>query len=182
MSRSRQLSALLVVFCLFLAACGGDSDDPETQPTTTQPSTTTTQSQEEDDEQALRQLAEDWYLAIREIYDEEADLDLAAEYLIDPYLSGFQVQVNEYRAGDETIESSPDSTHDVVDVTVEGDSATVIECVVDADVLKAADGSVISDDVVAKLFSTSAIRTGDEWRLQERTTVDEAEGTVCPQQ
>ena len=177
-ARSRQLSAYVMSFCLTLVACGGGDDDAaDPQPTTTSPSTT--QSQEQADEQALRQLAEDWYEAIRLIYDEGADPEIAADYLVDPYLGGFIDQVEEYRAGTDVIESSPESAHEVRSIQVDGESAVVVECVVDADVRRAADGTVVDDSVVAKVFSTTATRSEAGWRLQERKTLTEQEGTEC---
>lgn len=177
MSRSRQLSVYLVASCLAFAACGGDDpDDAGPQPTTTAPSTTQPQ---DPDEQALRSLAEAWYETIRQIYDEGAETSTASDYLTEPYLGAFVRQVEEYRSGDETIESSPRSSHEVRSVEVNGDAAVVVECVIDADIVRAADGAVVNDSVVAKLYSTSAERTEEGWRLRDRETLVEQEGDEC---
>jgi hypothetical protein len=168
-----------VSFCLVLAACGGgDADDADPQPTTTSPSTT--QSPDEADEQALRQLAEDWYGFIGNAYANEADLDALSEYLVDPYLTQFRDQISDHQAAGNTTDRSSQSSHDVESLSIDGERAEVIECVVDADVLLGPQGEILNDEVNAQRVTTTAIRTADGWRFTERDLTGEWEGeTQC---
>lgn len=175
--RSRQLSIYLAVFCLALVACGDGEDDADPQPTTTSPSTT--QSPEEADEQALRQLAEDWDGAITEIYLEEASEASADQYLAEPYLTEFQAQLEDFRATGNQIEVTDRSGHQIESVDVEADAAAVIECVIDGDILRDQEGTVLNDAVEVKRYSTSAQRTAEGWRFTDRTTLPTEEGEVC---
>lgn len=179
-ARSRQLSVYLVVFCLALAACGGDGDDDaDPQPTTTSPSTT--QSPEAQDEQSLRQLAEDWYEVSRQAYLEDGfDLTEIEGYLADPYLEGFVAQVEAYRADGKQSQRGEASRHVVEGLQVDGDAATVTECIVDGEVLLDADGEVLNDSVMTTRVRTEAVRTDGGWRFKDREVVDdEQEGDAC---
>lgn len=185
MSRSRQLPALLVAFCAALVlagACGGDDEpDADRQPTTTAPSTTA--SPEAADEAALRQLAEDWYEAVEAIYVGDREPEAAADYISDPYLSGFTEQVDQFKRSGRQAQITGESSHEIRSIIVEGDEATLIECVIDADVLLDADGSVLNDVVQANLYSTDAQRVDGGWRLTERETLAEEDGeTSCPEE
>ncbi len=174
MSRSRQLSAYLTVFCLAFAACGGDDEDARPQPTTTSPSTT--QSQQQEDEQALRHLAEDWYETYSEIFQSQGDGAVAVEFLMDPYLAQFQAQLEDLReSGNETVRNNQ-SRQIVEQITVDGDRAVVTECVVNANVLKSSDGQVINDEVTVRRLETRAVRTEEGWRFTERSVLQELEG------
>jgi hypothetical protein len=185
MPRSRQLSALLVVLGLALAACGGDDDkDADPQPTTTSPSTeatTTTESPEAADEQALRHLAEDWYEASDAIYQGEAEPESAADYLIDPYLAAFVARARDVLAAGQISEPNEESRLEVKAIEIEGNDARVVECVIDADVLSGPDGAVVNDDLVASLFETEAVREAGGWKFADRRTLAEVPGsTECP--
>jgi hypothetical protein len=176
-AHSRQLSVYLVVFCLTLSACGGggEDDDADPQPTTTSPSTT--QSQEEEDEQALRQLAEDWYEHSDRIYQHRAEPESASDYLLDPYLADYVARATDVVDAGQISEPGAESTAEVLDVSIEGDTATVVECAVDADVLRASDGAVVNDEVVTLKLETDAIRTPEGWRFTERRTLEEMPGS-----
>lgn len=170
----------LVSSCLALAvvACGGgDDDDARPQPTTTAPETT--QSQEEQDEAALRQLAEDWYGFVEDVYLGREDVSVADAYIAEPYLSGFVEQVEQFAQDGHQIELSDRSSHEVRSVEVDGDQAVVVECVIDADVLLDANGSVLNDEIQANLYSTAAVKGPDGWRLSERETVVEEDGAAA---
>lgn len=182
MSRSRQLSVFLVSSCLALAlaACGGgDDDDTRPQPTTTAPETT--QSQEEEAEAALRQLAEDWYAASDAIYQHRAEPESASEYLVDPYLSAYVEQATEVVDAGRISRPSDTSRLEIIEVAIDGDSATVTECAIDADVLLGPDGEVIDDNVYAQLLESDAVRGSDGWHFSDRRVLLEEEGTEeCP--
>lgn len=180
--RSRQLSALLIVFAVALTGCTDDGEkDADPQPTTTQPSTTTTESPEAADEEALRQLAEDWFAAVRAVYIDGADPDALAEFAVDPYLAGvleqvatFQASGNEARAGDQT-------RHEVVTLEISESDAVLVECVIDADEILSAEGEVLNDQVQANLYETNAALDDGSWRLTERRTLNEVDGSdQCP--
>lgn len=172
-ARSRQLSIYLMSFCLTLTACGGDSDDAEPQPTTTSPATT--QSQQQADEQALRQLAEDWYETYSQAFESQGDGSTASEFLVDPYLTQFLTQLDDLRAsGNETVRNGR-SRQTIEEVTVEGDTAVVTECVVNANVLVDSGGQVINDEVAVRRLETQAVRIEEGWRFSQRSVLDELE-------
>lgn len=170
-----------MVICLALAACGDDggTDPDRPQPTTTNP--TTTQSPTETDEQSLRQLAQDWYEASQQAYlDDGYDLQQVSQFLTDPYLSEFVGRVEAYRAEGNQSRSGEASRQVIEQVTVDGDEATVAECIVDGEVLLNSEGGVLNDSVVTSRVRTSARRTADGWRFVERELLgDDQEGDAC---
>lgn len=181
MPRSRQLSALLVLFCTALAlaaaSCSDDDDPTRPQPTTTAPDTTQPQPETETDEQALQALAEDWFEIAPSLLQPEGDLALAAEYLVDPYLGEVEAQAEEYRSQGVEVQVSDRSGQEIESLQIEGDTAVIVECVVDGDLLVDSDsGEVLNDSVAAIRTSTKAVATDQGWRLSERTTTDEFEG------
>lgn len=180
MSRSRQLSALLVVIGLVLAACGGDdADEADPQPTTTAP--TTIESPEAADEAALRQLAEDWFDVSRQAYiDPDFDLARLDDFLTDDYLQGLTAQIEDYREAGHSSEPGEASRHMVEELTVEADSGLVTECIVDGEVLLDSDGAVINDAVVTRTVETTAVRTAVGWRFSNRESIaEDQEGDQC---
>ena len=184
-ARSRQLSVYLAIFCLALAACGGggggDDEDADPQPTTTSPSTT--QSPEDADEQALRHLAEDWFEAVRTAYTEDTDLAELEQFAADPYLTGVQEQITSFRETGNEAQPGDQTVHEVVSVELDGGGATLVECVIDADLVLTAEGAVINDEVQANLYETDASLVDGSWRLTGRRTLVETDGSnQCPAQ
>jgi hypothetical protein len=180
MPRSRQLSALLIVFALALASCTDDGEnDADPQPTTTQPSTTTTESPEAEDEQALRQLAEDWYEAYNVIFESRSSAEDAQTFLVDPYLRQFQTQFEDFVSSGNQTEISDRSSQRVEEVSIEGDRALVTECVVNANVLVDPNGEVLNDEVGARRLESTAVRGSDGWRFSERRSLGDVEEAEC---
>ncbi len=180
---STHLTPALALTAALLAAVGGaacsDDGDDAVDPTTTQPTTTLTQAQQ--DEQALRQLTEDWYAQINEIFEERADPQTADEYITDDYYDAVISEVEAFRETGRTTERSAASRHVVESITVSGDAATLEECFVDADVLYDGDGQVLNDDIVTTRFTTVASMTEDGWRFERRVPRGEdEEGDQCP--
>jgi hypothetical protein len=181
MPRSRQLSALLVLFCTALAlaaaSCSDDDDPTRPQPTTTAPDTTQPQPETETDEQALEALAEDWYEASREAYrNAEFDLATVERYLVDPYLSAFVAAVEDYRAQGQTSRPGEASRHVIGEVAVDDESGFVEECIVDAEVLLDEVGAVVNDEIVTSRTRTSAVMTSSGWRFSDREVLGDEEG------
>lgn len=184
-SRTARRRAGPVLLCAVLAvglspACSDDEPSSADPPTTTAPTTTTapptTLSPTEQDEQALHQLAEEWYESTDEIYANEAEPQSAEQFIVGDYLSGFINQVRDFREAGYSVRPSPTTEHVVESVTVVGDTGSVHECVVDADIVIGPDGRVLNDLVVTKRYATSAIRTEEGWRFTERSTRSEQEG------
>lgn len=182
MSRSRRTSVILLA-CGVLLSCGsGDDSDARPQPTTTavaRTTTTTTTTPGSSDEDALRQLAEDWYVTLSAIFESGLSAEEATAYLTDPYLTQFRQQVATFReAGNET-EISERSRQTIESVDINGDAAVVTECLVNANVLRGPDGRVLNDEVGASRVETVATRTSAGWRFSERRAVAEVEETEC---
>lgn len=173
---------MVVCACLLAAAsCGGDDDGGDDgadrePPTTTAPVTSTTLTQEEQDEEALRQLAEDWFDVSRAIFGGDATVEEAGQYLIDPYLTAFQMNLSTALADGRTVRLGDDSANTVEAVEVMGDSAVVHQCVVDADVLVNRDGTVDDDRLVAFFYESEAVRADGEWKFADRRTIRSVEG------
>jgi hypothetical protein len=181
---SRQLSVLLIIFgVILLPSCADDApEEPRSQPTTTAPSTTTTTtSPAQADEAALRQLAEDWYRELGARFEAGASTDGADRYLMDPYLTQFEQQVQDFLDSGNQTEISERSDQTIESVEVEGDSGVVVECVVNANILRGPDGDVINDEVAARRIETVARRGSDGWRLSERRILEELEEAECDQ-
>jgi len=171
-------------FCLALASCGGDDDkEADPQPTTTSPSTestTTTEPPAQTDEQALRQLAEDWYLVVRKVTYGELDLEAAGEFAAGTYLEALENDVREFQASGNRGERDDRTRSLVEDVKIDENSAVVTECLVDYDRLLDPSGGVLSDEVIATRFETAAERTADGWRFVDRDQLgDGTEGETC---
>lgn len=168
-----------------VAGCGDDDPAASEPPTTTAPATasSTTLSPEEEDERALRQLAEDWFEAVRRIFVDGEDPAIAEQYLTGDYLEGFRQHVEEDAAAGHVTERDPEGrTRTVVEnVSVNGDRAVIEECAVNADVLLDASGIVIDDTVGMRRYSTVAVQVTGEWRLSQRTstTIEESDAP-CP--
>ncbi|HYI62710.1 MAG TPA: hypothetical protein VEW93_12995 [Acidimicrobiales bacterium] len=176
---------LTFALVLLLGGCSDDDPSPQTTdpaPTTTKPSTTLSQQQE--DEQALRQLAEEWFEAVRRIFVDGEDPAIAERYVTGDYLTEFRRHVQDDAANGHVTERDPQgrSRTTVEDVSVTGDRAEIVECVVDADVLKDGDtGEVINDEIAARRFITRAVQTDSGWRLSQRTTESRTEDSeICP--
>lgn len=169
------------LLCLSLAttaSCGDDgADEDRAQPTTTAPSTT--ESQQEQDERELRQLAEDWFEALRDAYVDGADVTSTADkFLIDPYRSEVLQQIQEFRASGDEARRNADglTTTEVQSIDVSGDDAVVTECTIDADIRVDGDTGEIDDDIVATLVRTEAVRHDGDWRLAKQTSLTQVEG------
>ena len=179
MPRSRHLSVYLAALCLACAACASDDDQPTSSPTTTAPQTT--QSQQAADEQALRDLAEDWYAASDAIYQHREDPARASDFLVDPYLAAYLERATEVIDAGQVSERNEASSVLITEVRVAGDYGTVVECVIDADILRGPDGEVINDEVVASLIESKAVRAEGGWKFAERRTLSEKlGGDECP--
>jgi len=179
LSRSRLWALLLVSWVVVATSCGGDDTEARPRPTTTAPATT--QSQDADDEQALRQLAEDWYEASDAIYQHRAEPESASSYLVDPYLSAYVARATEVLESGQISRSSDRSRLEVLAVSLDGDEASVTQCVIDADVLVDADGEVVDGGVYANLLESEAVRTSAGWRFRDRKVLAEEEGSErCP--
>ena len=169
------------LLCLSLAttaSCGDDgADEDRAQPTTTAPSTT--ESQQEQDERELRQLAEDWFEAIRDVYVDGADVTSTADkFLISPYRNEFLQQIQEFRASGDEVRRNADglTTTEVQSIDVSGDDAVVTECIIDADIRVDGDTGEIDDDIEATLVRTEAVRHDGDWRLAQTTSLTSIEG------
>ncbi|QYG91971.1 hypothetical protein HC251_05655 [Iamia sp. SCSIO 61187] len=166
-----------------LVGCGGGDggDDGGADPTTTAP--TTTQSQEAEDEEALRQLAEDWFVSVRSVYIDRANPDDLAAYAAGPYLEGVLDQIAEFEATGNEAQPGDQTRHEVLSVEVDDASASLVECVIDSDRVLSPDGDVINDEVQANLYETEARRLDGGWRLTGRSTLEEVDGSdQCPAQ
>lgn len=176
-----RLLLVLVLVAATLVACR-DEGRQAPPPTTTEPRTTTTLSQEQQDEQALRQLADDWFEAVRRILTREAQVDLAEGFLTDRYLSTFRDQMADLEASGQSVEADPAgrSTNTTKSVVIDGDDAELIECIIDGDLLMDANGNVLNGEVTARTVRTTAVRTADGWRFSDRTGITEHVGSsVC---
>jgi hypothetical protein len=178
--RPRIISATLIASCLALAACGGSDDETRPRPTTTAPSTsTTTTTPASADEAALRQLAEDWYETYNFIFESRGSGEEAAGYLVDPYLTQFEEQVAEYLNSGNQTDISERSSQSIETVKLDGDSAVITECIVNANVLRGPGGEVLNDDVGARRIETVAVREPNGWRLSERRALEDVEEAEC---
>lgn len=184
-SRFRLGLALLgAMLAVSVAGCSDDDpppDPPTTTSTTTAPSTTL--SPEEEDEQALRQLAEDWYVTTQQIFNEGMDPSIAESLLTSEYLSRVKAEVARRDRNDLVSHADPQnrSMHTVESVEVEGDTAVLGECIIDGDLLlKRSTGEIVNEAVAAFRYETRATRMNGRWVLSGRETLEEREGqTEC---
>lgn len=161
------------------AACGGgddEADEPVGQPTTTEVSTTLTQAQQ--DEAEIRQLAQDWFEAVRSVARGEAEVAIFADLAIDPLLADISERIEDRAEGEVSREDSRSRT-EVLSIEVDGDVATVVACVVNADVVLDVDGEVLNDEVVARRNQSIVRRTADGWRMADLETLSTTEGETC---
>lgn len=172
-----RVGVLLALFlaCVVGSGCGGDDGPAASEPpSTTTPSTepSTTLSPEAADERALRQLAEEWFEAVRRIFVDGEDPTLAEQYITGEYLEEFRQHVAEDAAAGHRTERDPQgrTRTTIEEISVSGDQGVITECVVNADVLIDASGQVLDDSVGVRRYTTTAQRTGDEWRLAQRTS------------
>lgn len=182
----------VVLLCVALVVgpmmgCGDDDDTPAS-PTTTAPSSSSTTpsstapvttASPDDDETALRHLAEEWFEVARRLYAGDNDTDQIALYLVARYLDGFITQLENFRASDRRAELSRLSDHAIESISIVGDSASLVECVLDADLLLDEDGNVLNDDATKKQYETIAMKTRSGWRLSDRIKLAETDGESC---
>ncbi len=172
-----------IVACLVVVAACGVDDPPGAGRTADPPATTaltTALSQADADEAQLRQLAADWYESLLAIYVDEADPRSAEAYLTGEYLERFLDQVEDRRRQG-LMSRRDDRSREVVEtLVVASDTATLRTCNVDANVLLAADGTVLNDDVGTFRFETRATVTAAGWRFSQRIQLGEMEeGDRC---
>lgn len=184
-STRRRAVVPIVAAAVALCGCGGNEEPAASEPpTTTTPSTTpsSTLSSEAQDERALRQLAEDWFEAVRQILIGSRPLEDATDFLSRSYLRMFSEQVNQLEEAGQVVRLDPEarSRQETTEVILNGDSAEIIECVVDGDHLLSSDGELLNDEVTARLVRTQAERVDDGWRFNERIGLTEERGsTTC---
>jgi hypothetical protein len=114
--------------------------------TTTEPSTTESTPTTLDDEAAIRGLHE-YFLTEVVARDErdvtfEQQVELLETVAVDPLLTrAIEARSGHYERGEYAV--TPPGDSNVVDIQIEGDRATVIDCFLDSGVLYAADGVVL---------------------------------------
>lgn len=177
---------LLAGAVLATAACG--VDDPGAEPPPTSPTThfvptttapSTTLSQQQQDEADLRQLAADWYETRNSILKDGAEVEAAEAYLTGSYLATFGEDVEERRASGNSSEAGAASREVVTAIEIDGDTATVETCLVDADLLRNASGEVINDETGTFRYRTKATLTSDGWRFERRERTGSEGGDTC---
>lgn len=190
--RSRSAAvALIAAVALATTACSSDSDAtpaatlPSTAPTTatTAPTTTSTTEALSPEEEVGRA-----YLKANAIFFEVAenpnpDDPRLAETRVDPNLQAVKDSLQQLKAGGQFAQYGTDGRPVPVvrSVTIEGDSATISSCLVDdGQVVRSEDTTVVDDDVVTKLLTTSMLRSPDGWRVQsQRSDQTWTDGSGC---
>lgn len=182
----RSAVAVVVVVGLVVAGCGGGSDDEPAstnKPTTTRPTTSpTTQDQQAADEKELRKLAEDWYeVRVGLLAAPELDLQVLSTYLIGKYESTFRRTLTKRHADGFVSKEDPAerARHATESVRIEGDVASIVECIVDANQTVRVDtGAVVNDSVETVRLDVTAERTPRGWRLSDAVQVERWEGVT----
>jgi len=172
---SRAAAVAVTVLLLTAGACGGDDDSAPTttaDPTTTAPSTEPTTTEPLTDEEAITQLEEDWWQALREMSAGERDVEDASQYLGGDYLELFL----EERSGDPgNLILSDSSSIQVGHVVIDDLQGTVDLCIVDADFVPAGD-----ETVWTRRFRDTVDAASGDWRIVRRERIGEAvEGMSC---
>lgn len=177
-SSSRRAAAVAVVAaCLALAVAGradaGTPAGPARRPTEVEAAPV-------DAEAAVAALAEGWWATYRRIRVGRALLAEGDRFLVDPYRADVEAEHRSFAAGAGTLRLSALSAITVTDVAVEGTTAVVTSCVVDADLVLTHDTELVTSAVTATRHRAEAHLTDEGWRLAEHGTLASAPGTACP--
>lgn len=156
-------------------------------PTTEQPTTTTTEPVDE-----VQEVIDSFELAWRAFDDakldptDDAKFEVARARFTGAALQALDERIGSFRREGLRGQTNPDvpARADVYrdTVVVDGDTATLLVCDVNSNLLvetgAAPDGSdaVVNDDIVARLVETSMIRSGEGWLLARGVTVAEYVG------
>lgn len=174
-ARRRVLAVCGTAAVVAILGCGDDKPDAPA-PTITSPSTTapSTLDPESEDEAALRQLAEDWFEAVRRIFIDGEDPALAEQYIAGDYLDQFRQHVLDNEAAGYITERDPEgrSRTEIETISVEAGQGDITECLVDADILiDGKTGIIVNDGITARRLMTEATLTTSGWRLSKRLTI-----------
>lgn len=178
-SAIKKVLALAVALSVVASACSGDESADLPVPTTTAPATTEAPPT---DEEQLAALAEGWHETSDQIYDGEADIARAADFITGDYLAGYEARFDQFKA--DGYISRPDlQGRDaiVVESVALNDAASVVICETDAGQVVAEEtGEMVNDAVEVGHYRTFVKQVPPGWRFTQRETVGPNEGgTEC---
>jgi hypothetical protein len=167
---TRALAPLAALFLTLALACSNDTDDPPPS------STSTTVSPEAEVEAA--------YLAYWDMAEQlSAAPDPAnseiSKRAVDPVRETLTETLSSYQAEGQLVHSGPDYGHEVSEVVVDGDSATLLDCALDDSALiDEESGETIRQEVVTTSLQAVLVLQDDRWLLKELNALGSWEGAV----
>jgi hypothetical protein len=178
------LTGLLVVAGV---ACGGDDDDGE-QTGTDQPAAETTTSPttarltpEEEAKATYLELVDVVYRLLTTDPDPD-DSDLA-RLATEPVLANFRDSLTTMRAENHIVERGDQTSQEVLEISIESDTATLQVCSVGNDrTVDRDDGSVVEEGVSARFADVTLVRGPDgSWQVSDIATTQVFNGeSACP--
>lgn len=185
-ARRQSATNCVIIGALLLALLGPacSSVDSTTGPTTirsTAPTTTTTADVAgTSPEHEIRQVVEEWYQVALELIEHPDPNDpRLGQYLTGDFLAGFRASL-QTQLQDGTIGRLPPQSQSMLrvdEVTVDGDVATITECVVDDGwLIDGATGEILNDRVVTRTRQVTTRRVDGRWRLAADEVISESDG------
>jgi hypothetical protein len=188
--RSRLATAALVaVFALLPAACGGDDgeaadeDDPAStapaeESSTTADATTTVPSVEAEVEAAYLAY---WEMAERLTNSPDPDDPEISFRAIGTALTTFVDSVMTLKAQGQAVVTGPQTSHDVRSIEVSADAATLRDCNVDdAKRVEASTGNEVVEAVATNLLEATLLKSDGTWLVSSIKRISAWEGaTQC---
>jgi hypothetical protein len=188
--RRARVGATLLAGALVVGALAGCTPDDEggepagtTAPPTTQapvPGTTATtvpdDGRTEDEREVAEAVASFWRAFIGYV-DPDSEAPPLERVAIDPALSKTRTYLDGVRGkGQYARRPSPgDLELHIGEILIEGDEAVLSDCIVDDIVVYDADGTVVSDAVMAERFRTVLRRTSSGWMVAEHDPLRSSE-------
>ena len=179
--RAPTWAAGLVAVAL-MASCGGGDDDPDDPLSTTAPppSATAATAPEPEDEAVAAYLAY-WEMVVRLVEQPDPDDDELAERAQGAALASLRGELSALSAEGHAVRPGPEHDHQVRTISVVGESATVVGCVVDdREVVEVATGEAVEESLVALLYETTLTRAPNGWMVSQVTEQGRWQGaTSC---
>ena len=177
----RGIGRIAVMGLVLLAACSGGgggsaaSTTTSSATTSTTLATTTTTSPEEAVKAAYLAY---WKMIDRVSVNPDPDDPELPQRMVDPRLSNARDELATEKAKGHSTRT-PDGgrySHDVTNIQVSGQHATIADCSIDDQVVFGPDGSPIDSEVTTKHYAVSLVLVADTWKVADSRIIEASSG------
>ncbi len=170
-STPSRLLALLIAGACALTSCGDDDDAPPDPPS----SSPTTTSPEAEVESAYLAY---WDMVDRLLADPDPTSKEIAERAVDPVKRALIESLRELRESGRSLRGGQQVAHDIGDVTVTGNDATLKDCAIDDSISLDSTGSTVDRRLATDHLEVTLVRQQDSWQIKAIDVLESWDGAV----